>query len=313
MLLTIVFIFLIVLIMVYFVIAYHCFRSAFVRERAGEYGLQDLKRMARLSPYLPQIAKEHEWFCSQVTMLYCIDSFDGLKLYARYLPAEKSKKFVLLFHGYHSSAENDFSCIVRKYHDMGYHLLLVDERAHNRSEGKYIAFGVSERLDCLDWIHFVIKTFGEDAEIFLHGMSMGATTVMLAAGLNLPVNVKGIIADCGFTSPKKIVANTIKDRYHVPPWLILPAMNLYCNILGKFDLNAVSTEKALKTSTLPLLLIHGNADTFVPTVMSRENFAASSSKDKKLILVDEAFHAGSYLLEPERCEKELALFLERNS
>lgn len=89
-------------------------------------------------------------------------------------------------------------------------------------------------------------------------------------------------------------------------------MNQYCKILGKFDLNSVTTENALQNSALPLLLIHGGADTFVPTVMSRENYEASVSKEKKLLLVDRAFHAASYLLEPERCEGELFSFLKRN-
>ena len=134
-----------------------------------------------------------------------IVSHDGLKLFGKVYASGAAAPWLILFHGYRSRAERDFCGGLRFGVESGYNVLLVDQRAHGRSEGKCLAFGVLERRDCLSWVNFVVSRAGEGAKIVLYGMSMGAATVLMAAGLKLPENVVGIVADCGYTAPEAII------------------------------------------------------------------------------------------------------------
>lgn len=135
-----------------------------------------------------------------------ITSFDGLRLHAKFYAAPDPKAPVqIMFHGYKSAAERDFCGGLREGIDGGFNVLLVDQRAHGESEGKYLTFGVNERFDCLSWANYATERFGRDVKIYLYGISMGAATVLMASALPLPDSVSGIVADCGYTSPKDII------------------------------------------------------------------------------------------------------------
>ena len=130
-----------------------------------------------------------------------LPSYDGLRLHGQLLQQPSAKGTILLFHGYRSSWIIDFSIVLPYYYSLGYNLLAVDERAHGQSEGVYITFGVHERRDVVTWAQYAAMHFGPDHPLFLGGLSMGATTVLLASALELPPSVRGVIADCGFSSP----------------------------------------------------------------------------------------------------------------
>ena len=237
-------------------------------------------------------------------------SFDGLRLAGKWVPAEKPKATIILFHGYHTHYLHDFAGIFSMYHSIGLNLLLVRQRAHGESEGTYITFGVRERKDVLSWVDFHNRTHGMD-NVFLGGMSMGASTVLFAAGEDLPPNVRGITADCGFSSPAEIMAHVIRRDYHLPPKLVLPLMNVWSRALGGFGLWECSTRRTLAKAHVPIIFIHGKADTFVPCAMSREGYDACSSK-KELIEVEGAGHGRSYLFDPEGLTRALVDFFNRN-
>ena len=131
-----------------------------------------------------------------------LPSYDGLRLHGQLLQQPGAKGTILLFHGYRSSWIIDFSIVLPYYYSLGYNLLAVDERAHGQSEGVYITFGVHERRDAATWAQYAAMHFGLDHPLFLGGLSMGATTVLLASALELPPSVRGVIADCGFSSPE---------------------------------------------------------------------------------------------------------------
>lgn len=236
-----------------------------------------------------------------------ITSFDGLRLFARLLPLDNAKGTILLFHGFHSTPDADFGCAVPLLRDMGYQLLLVEERAHQRSEGKYLTFGVRERQDVLLWAREMERRMGKAHPLYLEGISMGASTVLMASALDLPASVCGIIADCGFTSPADIVAEVMKGM-HVPK----PAQylaELWCRLLAHFSMWETSAPEALSKCKLPVLFIHGTADSFVPCRMTEENYAACASP-KTLVLVEGAEHGESFLIDRPRCEKALREFLK---
>ena len=213
-----------------------------------------------------------------------------------------------MFHGYRSIAENDFAGIFSYYYELGYNILLVDQRAHGRSEGKYITFGIKERFDCLNWCEYIDNTFPQLDEIILGGISMGATTVLLATGLNLPDKVKGIIADCGFTSPKEIISKVVASRFGINADVLLPLVNILCKYIASFDIYECSVNEAMKNNKLPILFIHGTSDDFVPSKMSKENFEACQA-EKKLVLTDCVMHGVACLQDKITVRREIKRFL----
>lgn len=239
-----------------------------------------------------------------------ITSFDGLRLRGKWVPAEKPKATIILFHGYHTHYIHDFAGIFSMYHSIGLNLLLVRQRAHGESEGKYITFGVRERKDALSWIDFHNRTHGMD-NVFLGGMSMGASTVLFAAGEDLPPNVRGITADCGFSSPAEILGHVIRKDFHLPPKLVLPLMEVWARTLGGFSLWECSSRESLARSKTPVIFIHGKADTFVPCSMSQSGYACCAS-EREIHLVEGAGHGRSYLYEPEKLTRALVDFFNRN-
>jgi len=252
-----------------------------------------------------RISRAIQWVRQQQKQDLWMESKDGLKLHGLWIPAEESKATVILFHGYRSTPLCDFSMILSFYHSLGLNLLLADQRAHGLSEGKYITFGIREHEDALGWIDYHNAHFG-DIPVFLGGMSMGATTVLMAAGRELPGNVRGISADCGFTSPYEILAEVMHGM-HVPAFPLLPAAGLFTRLLAGFGLKEYSTLQAMETCRLPVLLIHGLADDFVPCDMSRRAYRACKA-DKKLLLAEGAGHGTSFLFDRERIQSALENF-----
>ena len=239
-----------------------------------------------------------------------ITSFDGLRLHAKFYAAPDPKAPVqIMFHGYKSAAERDFCGGLREGIDGGFNVLLVDQRAHGESEGKYLTFGVNERFDCLSWANYAAERFGRDVKIYLYGISMGAATVLMASALPLPDSVSGIVADCGYTSPKDIISSVLRD-HHVPVAPVYAVARIGAKLFCGFDLDSASAPEALSHSRIPVLFIHGDDDRFVPCRMSRENFEASAAERKKLLIVPNAGHGLSYMLDRPAYLSALHEFLE---
>ena len=152
-------------------------------------------------------------------------SFDGLKLHATYFPAQDQQgrqKLVICFHGYTSQGMSDYIGLSDYYQKRGFAMLLPDARAHGASEGEYIGFGCLDRQDALGWVRWAVEELGEETEILLHGTSMGAATLLMLSGLSLPEQVKGIVSDCGFTSPKEVFTHVLHSMYHLPAFPLIP-------------------------------------------------------------------------------------------
>lgn len=238
-----------------------------------------------------------------------IETDDGLKLYGVWIPAENPRGTILLAHGYRSCKIVDFSLAYEMYHAMGMNILVPDQRAHGKSEGKYITFGVKESRDMLAWVNCHNKTFGE-IPLILSGLSMGASTMLYLADADLPENVKGIIADCGFTSPKEIIKSVFHRVIHLPAAPTLWAADLFARIFAGFGLAEKDTRKTLQNSKVPVLLVHGVDDGFVPCEMTRQAYAACK-EPKELLLVDGADHGVSFLVNKERYVEVITAFLEK--
>ena len=217
---------------------------------------------------------------------------------------------MLAFHGYRSLATIDFALEVEFFHRLGYDVLLPYQRSHGPSQGRHITFGVKERFDCRDWAWYAARRFGEDRPLYLAGISMGCATVLMSLSLNLPPNVRGVLADCGFTSPWEIVRHVAKADFRLPAFPLLWLLDLWCRALAGFSLKEADTRKALGSSSLPVLFLHGKEDKFVPVSMTEENYRACRG-EKDLYLVPGAAHAQSYGTDTPGCQARIEKLLRR--
>jgi fermentation-respiration switch protein FrsA (DUF1100 family) len=213
-----------------------------------------------------------------------------------------------MFHGYRGTAERDLCGGVQRSFSLGHSALIVDQRASCRSGGNTITFGYKESRDCLSWVDFMRKHFGGDVRIILCGISMGATTVLMASGETLPKNVIGVLADCGFSCAKGIICKVIR-QIKLPDKLLYPFVRLGAILFGGFDPNKADAAAALKNCRLPVIFFHGDTDDYVPCEMSRENFEACPSR-KHLMVVPGAGHGLCYLLAPEEYLQALREFFD---
>lgn len=226
-----------------------------------------------------------------------ITSFDGLKLHAyKVINKTPSDKWAITVHGYTSEGLN-MSSYAKKYYDMGYNILIPDLRGHASSEGDYIGMGWDDRLDIISWINSIIKN-DKNAEIVLHGVSMGAATVTMASGEDLPNNVKAIIADCGYTSVWDEFAYQLKALFSLPEFPILDASNVVTKLRAGYNLKDGSCIDQVKKSTTPILYIHGDKDDFVPYYMMKELYDATNS-EKEMLTIKDAEHAKSSEVDPK--------------
>lgn len=226
-----------------------------------------------------------------------IVSHDGLRLTGKFYEFAPGAPIELMFHGYRGNAERDLSGGVQRCFKIGRSALLVDQRCSGGSDGNTITFGVKEHLDCLNWIDYMIGHFGPDVKIILTGISMGASTVLMAAGTELPSNVIGVLADCGFTSSREIIMS-VADSLKLPAKLCYPFVRLGAKLFGRFDPDAMSSREAVQRCKVPVIFFHGEDDVFVPCHMSKTNFQLCASK-KSLVTIPGAGHGLSYPVAPE--------------
>ena len=289
-------------------ISYICYRMAFlaIPEPEEEY---PIPRGRIYEPFRDMMVNWMKEARKLVKEEVSITSFDGLKLYAKYYECEPGAPVELMFHGYRGSAERDLCGGVQRCFALGRNCLIVDQRTSNKSEGHVITFGINEHRDCMAWVDFAIEHFGPDVQIILTGISMGAATVLMAAGNPLPPQVKGVLADCGYTSARDIIYKTIREM-KLPPVLAYPFVKLGARLYGHFNLDETSPIEAMKRCTVPVIFIHGEDDDFVPCEMSRRNYEACIAP-KAIFTVPGAGHGLSVIFDKEGYLNALASFWTR--
>jgi len=289
-------------------IAYGCYRFAFYappRKTAVEEKIE----LPKGPIYEPYHEKMTFWIQEARKLPHTdveITSFDGLKLQGKFYEFAPGAPVEIMFHGYRGNAERDLSGGVHRCFKVRRSALVVEQRCSRGSEGNTITFGIREHRDCLKWVEFAVDFLGEDCKIILTGISMGAATVMMAAGEKLPENVVGILADCGYTSAKEIMFDVMRGM-KLPPKLCYPFVKLGAKLFGHFDPDENSPLEAMQRCTLPVIFFHGEDDDFVPCSMSRANFEACAAR-KKLVTIPGAGHGLSYAVQPQRYVQELRDF-----
>lgn len=238
-----------------------------------------------------------------------ITAKDGYKLSGIYYEHFKGAPIEIMFHGYRGSAERDLCGGIQRCHALKRNAIVVDQRGHGESDGQVISFGIKERYDVKSWADYAYERFGDKVPLIITGISMGASTVLMASSLDLPKTVVGAVADCGYNDCKEIIVSIIK-KMGLSPKIFYPLVRFSGKLFGGFDVEETSPEKEVKNAKIPIIFMHGKADTFVPCYMSERNYDACASK-KAIEIFDCADHGMSYLVEPNRYVKALEEF-EKN-
>jgi len=262
---------------------------------------------AEAEPYksaFPLIKKLEETPMESVS----ITSEDGTVLMGHYYTCENPKRIIIAMHGWRSTWARDFCASADFLHNSDCNILYVEQRGQGSSGGDYMGFGMTERYDCLAWINFAVS-MQTGLPIYLMGISMGASTVLMATGLELPSDVKGVISDCGFTSANEIFKH-VASSLHLPYATRKSDVEALCKEKINIGASELSTTDALKNNKLPVLFVHGSDDGFVPVSMTYENYKACAGP-KRLFIVPGADHGASYLVDKEGYEREVLLFFNQ--
>ena len=237
------------------------------------------------------------WLTQNSNDVYIMSSNNGnLKLHGYELKnGQNSNIWAIVVHGYYGQG-TDMMYYAEQYYERGYNVLVVDLRGHGKSEGDYIGMGWHDRLDIIDWANYVINK-NSNCQIILHGVSMGAATVMMATGENLPDNIKVAIEDCGYTSIWDEFEMQLKVIFNLPTFPVLNAASVVCKIKAGYMLEEGSAVEQVKKSKTPTLFIHGEQDSFVPFEMLDIVYEAANC-EKEMLVVEGAAHAESSSVNP---------------
>ncbi len=289
-------------------ISFICFMMAFFADRRPEKNPPEFP----IPPgeiYEPHREQMIQWIKETRALPcreYTVTARDGLILKGKYYEYAPGAPIELMFHGYRGNAERDLCGGVQRCFAIGRSALIVDQRGCGQSEGHVITFGIKERLDCLCWLELMIQEFGPEVRIILTGISMGAATVLMAGAEKLPPQVKGILADCGYSSAQAIIKKVIRQM-HLPADLLYPFVRLGARLFGGFDPEETSPLEAMEKCALPVIFFHGDKDDFVPCEMSEENFAACTAR-KQLVKIPGAGHGLAFPVDQALYLKELGAF-----
>ena len=268
---------------------------------------QRLKGNKELVDFVDEMAAASEKLeqCENETVE--ILSQDGIRLIGHWRPAPEAKRVIVAMHGWRSSWSRDFGIIADFWYENGCSVLYAQQRSQGESGGDYMGFGLLERYDCLEWVNWVNEKTNKELPVYLGGASMGATTVLMAAGLELPDNVHGIVADCGFTSPYAIWKHVSESNLHMPYSFYRTTAEAMCRKKIQCGPDDYSAVDAMRECKVPVLFIHGTDDHFVPVEMTYENYKACAAP-KRLFVVPGADHGMSYHTDPKGYEKCLLEF-----
>lgn len=251
-----------------------------------------------------------EWVENHPLQEISILNPEGKRLQALYHQAEaEGGKTAIIVHGYRD-CNIKFLYLARMYNELGFHVLLPDLAAHGQSQGEAIQMGWKDADDLLLWCGVADSLFStelQETHILVHGVSMGAATVMNCSGRDVPAGVKGFVADCGYTSVWDEFAEQLQAQFSLPAFPMMHIASLLCEWKYGWNFQEAAPIESLRKSRLPMLFIHGTADDFVPTRMVHELYDAKPA-DKKLWLAPDAGHALSYLCHPEEYTARIRTF-----
>lgn len=248
-------------------------------------------------PDFPQL-EETEWLINESgRQAVELVSYDGATVTGwEILQPEYTNQWVITIHGYRGTSE-DMSYYAKTFYDAGFNVLMPNLRGHSGSGGEYIRMGWYDRLDIVQWIQGLVAQDAQ-CEIVLHGVSMGAATVMMTTGETLPSNVKVAIEDCGYTSVYDQFAYILEEFGSIPARPIMDIAIMFAKRFTGFDITEASCIQQLQKSKTPTLFIHGTEDDFVPFTMLEQLYNANPTLPKEKLMVEGAAHAYAATVNP---------------
>lgn len=246
------------------------------------------------------------WFKNSNYKEVYVKSFDKKKLHA-YEIKNKLNTWVIIVHGYTNNALEMLD-VAYNFYKKGYSILLIDQRAHGKSDGVYSTHGFYERKDMLSWIDYINKK--KKTKIILYGISMGGTVIMRTVGENLPGNVICAIEDCGFISNYDQFYNQLKYLKFLPK-PIISSFNIFSSIFFGFNIYKFNPEEILMNGKIPFMFIHGSSDKLVPPKNAYDAYQLYKGK-KKLLIIDEAKHMKSSIQDSKKYYNEIFSFIKEN-
>lgn len=267
------------------------------------------KNIQLVNPEDPFYQDSFSWFEKTAKEDIYISSYDGLKLHGIYIPShdKKTNKTAIVLHGYQSKAR-DMVIIGKMYSDLGFRVILIDQRAHGTSQGKFTSMGYYEAYDLKKWIHFVNRSYGANQEILLYGISMGAASIFMASRFNELHSVKAIVSDACFTNFKDSLK---RSTSHWIQQLFIPGVSFMSFVNLKFFLKSVNPLKYIHQIDVPVLFIHSEKDRVVSSSMTQELFQAAPSKAKDLLMIDDAKHAKAFETDSKKYIEKMIQFTSK--
>ena len=279
-------------------ISFVTYRMCFYSPQKGQNDIYNYPSEEQYLPYREGAIRMIRAMAEEPCKMVSIRSRDGLTLTGRYYARREGAPLAICFHGYRATGLRDFCGGSRAILDRGYDLLLVDQRAQGNSAGHTMTFGIREREDCHAWVRWAAETLGKERAIVLYGISMGAATVLMASGEPFAGNVRCIVADSPYSSPKEIIKKVCREDLRLPASLCWWFLRLGARLWGRFDPEETTAAAEVKKAKVPILLIHGEDDRFVPCEMSKEIAAASPLVERHTF--PGAGHGLSYMTDRER-------------
>ncbi len=286
---------LLIIIIIYFLISYILFLLV-SKKMPIVSKILDKKAGIEIDKYKDKIIDNLNWINNVKYKDIYIRNRANLSLHGIYIDNSKSNKILVLLHGYRSTPNRDVYPSAKDYYDLNYSILIIDQRACGKSQGKYITFGYKERKDVVIWLKYLNKHYNKP--IVLAGISMGATTALLVPEL-YNKNIIAIYTDSGYISGYEEVKYTLKHYFYLPSFIFMPIINFYCKIFAKYNLKEINTIKSLKNIKVPILFAHGDIDDFVPMKNSLLNYKKYQGP-KKLLIIKNANHGMGYLEDKEK-------------
>lgn len=300
------------LVIAFFVVVYYVYWVAFYSRKKGQDNIYLIPEGEQYQPHKAEMLSLIDELVAREFEDVYITSFDGLRLHGRYYHVKDGAPVNIGFHGYRATALRDFCVGANESLKRGHNLLLIDQRGQGKSQGRTITMGVKEHRDVLSWAKYASERFSEDTKIIIYGVSMGAASVIMSTALDLPKNVTGVIADCPYNSPKDIILNVCDKDMGINPKLAYPFVWLAAKIFGRFDINAVSCAQAVKSAKIPIIILHGEEDLYVPCEMSEEILNANPKLVTRYTF-PRAGHGISFFADKERYRELTEAFFEKHT
>ena len=269
---------------------------------AGKFIGKDMERK-----WIKRLKIDLSWWETNLTERVEISSKP--KLVGR-IRINNPKKFVILVHGYMADYKS-MQTYAKAFQDFGFSFLCTENRAHGESEGKSAGMGWLDKNDLKKWIKYLIKTYGEDIEIVLFGVSMGGATVCMTSGLELPENVKCIISDCAYDNVLNQFEHVAKSYMKIPPKIALKILDSYAEIRAGYRLQDADAVKQVKKTKVPILFIHGTKDSFVPCYMVENLYNATPENLREKYIVEGAEHSECHAKDFDKYNKVVENFINK--